>query len=96
MHNEFPSDNGTIRVHVTLPGALAKHRPTPCDRAPFEVTLLRGSTLRDLLVQLQLPDDRPNDLFVNRQRCVPEDVLPHAAEVEIFPALGAGGNGPTR
>jgi len=93
MHRSPPGANGTICVHVTLPGALAKYRPTPCNRSSFAVTLQRGSTLQDLLAALRVPPEMPKELFVNRQRGQPGDVLPPAADVEIFPALGIGPTG---
>lgn len=89
MHANPTRANGSIHVHVVLPGALAQYRPEPGSRAPFALTMQRGSTLQDLLTALRLSEDPPTDLFVNGQRRQPQDVVPHAAEVQIFPALGS-------
>ena len=80
------SSNGHVTVYVTLPQALAEFSPRN-GRGVFPMELEHGSTLSDLTMALRMPDDVPDQIFVNDRRSTPEQVLSNGAEVQIFPAL---------
>ena len=81
------STNGKVVIYVTLPKALSQFRSSPDGRATFPVKLARGSTVRDLIAELNMPSDLPELFFVNHRRSEQDEVLQSGADVEIFPAL---------
>jgi len=79
-----------ITVQVTLRSILGKYRPDPRDRAPFARELPAGSTVRDLLASLGVPEALAKLVFVNHVRSDPAVVLPDGAQVDVFPPIAGG------
>ncbi len=79
-----------ITVKVTLRSILGQYRPDPKDRKPFARDLPAGSTVKDLLAGLGVPEAVAKLVFVNHVRCDPTAVLENGAEVDVFPPIAGG------
>jgi molybdopterin synthase sulfur carrier subunit len=62
------------------------------DRAgtPFEVELLEGATLQDLILSLKIPPEETRITFVNGIVQSVDWVLEQGDEIGIFPPIGGG------
>ena len=79
-----------MRVKVRLFATLVNYVPGVNPGVPFEVELPEGTTLADLMNQLNLPQKEVKVAFVNG-RIEPIDFrLQHGDEVGIFPPIGGG------
>lgn len=79
-----------IKVQVMLRSVLARYRPDPQDRQPFTVELPAGSTVRDLLASLGVPEEIARLVFVDHVRSDPAAVLREGAAVDVFPPIAGG------
>lgn len=79
-----------MRVHVKLYATLRRHRETAKPGLPFEVHLLDGAVLADLVAQLGLPREEVKVTFVNGRARAMDWPLRAGDEVGIFPPIGGG------
>lgn len=86
----MPDSDAHITVQVTLRSILGKYRPDPKDRKPFPRQLPAGSTVKDLLAALGVPDGVAKLVFVDHVRCDPPEVLHDGAGVDVFPPIAGG------
>jgi molybdopterin converting factor small subunit len=73
-----------------LRSILGQYRPDPKDRKPFPRQLPAGSTVRDLLAGLGVPEAVARLVFMNHVRCDPTAEVPDGAEVDVFPPIAGG------
>ena len=79
-----------ITVHVKLFATLRRQRPGLGIGEAFPVELPPGSTVDDLVRQLDLPQDQVKMVFVNALFCEGDHLLADGDEVGIFPPVGGG------
>jgi molybdopterin converting factor small subunit len=79
-----------ITVQVKLFATLRRHAPNVALGEALPVELAEGATVRDLLVELDLPDTEVKVVFVNGIVRKEKDALSHDDEVGIFPPVGGG------
>jgi len=77
-------------VYVKLFATLRSHRPGLGIGEAFPVEVADGATVRDLIRQLQLPEDEVRLVFVNAVACERDRVLSDGDELGIFPPVGGG------
>jgi sulfur carrier protein ThiS len=77
-------------VRVRLFANLVQHRPGAKAGQPFEVELAPGSTLADLVEQLELPPDQVKVIFVNGGARNQDAVVQPGDEIGIFSPIGGG------
>ena len=77
-------------VHVKLFATLRRHRPELGLGEAFSVDLPEGTTVRELIRQLDLPEDQVKVVFVNALFREMDHVLADGDEVGIFPPVGGG------
>ncbi len=77
-------------VRAKLFATLRHYAPNGKAGAPFEVDLLDGATIADLIRQLNLPDEEVKVAFVNGRARPEEWRLEPGDEVGIFPPVGGG------
>jgi len=79
-----------ITVTAKLFATLRDYRPGLKIGEAFPVELPPGSTISDLVVQLELPLDEVKIVFVNFRACEREHALNDGDEIGIFPPVGGG------
>jgi sulfur carrier protein ThiS len=77
-------------VRVRLYANLVRYRPNTKAGQPFEMELAPGSTLADLVAQLQLPRDQVKVMFVNGIARAPDTPIQPGDEIGIFSPIGGG------
>lgn len=86
----MPNSDAPITVQVTLRSILAKYRPDPKDRRPFLRQMPAGSTVRDLLKALGVPEEIAKLVFVDHVRRDADAPLHDGAAVDVFPPIAGG------
>jgi molybdopterin converting factor small subunit len=79
-----------MRVGVKLFATLKQYLPGHKLGSPTEIELPDGSTLADLVKQLNLPQAEVKVVFVNARAQPLSYVLNPGDEVGIFPPIGGG------
>jgi len=79
-----------MRVHVRLYAGLPRLLTDVKSGVPFEVGLVEGATVADLLLQLQVPYEAVKVAFVNGRSRSMEHLLGDGDEVGLFPPVGGG------
>lgn len=79
-----------ITVQVKLFATLRQRYPHLEIGEPVAVELPEGATVRQLLVELQVPDDQVKIVFVNHVICDRDHPLTDGDAVGVFPPVGGG------
>ena len=79
-----------MQVKVKLFASLAAMVPNSEPGRPVDVELPSGSSIRDLISTLHLPEDAPRVIFVNGRAESMDHVLRETDEVGMFPPIGGG------
>lgn len=80
-----------MKLTVKLFATLHTHAPKGNRAgAPFEVDILDGSTIADLVAHLGIPDREVKIAYVDGRARSPHFRLEPGAEVGIFPPVGGG------
>ena len=79
-----------ITVHVRLYATLRRYRPGLGLGEAEAVELAEGTTLGQLIQQLDLPEDEVKVVFVNGISREIDHVLADGDRVGIFPPVGGG------
>lgn len=79
-----------MQIRVKLFATLSRYRPNLMAGTPFEVDLPDGTTLEDLVKELNLPQEEVKVVFVNARAQPLSYVLNSADEVGVFPPIGGG------
>jgi len=79
-----------MRVKVKLFATLVDYVPGVKSGVPFEVELHNGTTLSDLMNQLNLPQREVKVAFVNGRTQPLDFQLQNDDEVGVFPPIGGG------
>jgi len=79
-----------ITVSVALHATLAKYRPDPKNRAPFEVELASGATVGDLVRKCGMSQELSNLVVIGNARSDYDTVLGDGTVVEMFPPFAGG------
>ncbi len=77
-------------IRVKLFATLASYTPGNQPGVPFVSEIPDGSTISDLMMRLNLPDDEVKLCFVNGRLQPIEYQLKNDDDVGIFPAIGGG------
>ena len=80
-----------MRVEVKLFATLASYLPEPSNGGSAIVDVPDGSTVRQLLRMLGIPEELPAIALVNGRDAVPEQVLEEGDVLTMFPPLAGGG-----
>lgn len=79
-----------MKVKVKLYATFSRYRPGTLAGTPFEVELPEGSTLKDLINQLEIPESEVKVCFVNARTQELDTPLNNGDDVGIFPPVGGG------
>ena len=79
-----------MHVKVKLFATLVSYVPGVKSGVPFEIELPEGTTLANLMNQLNLPQKEVKTAFVNGRTQPMDFQLKHGNEVGIFPPIGGG------
>ena len=75
-------------IHITVKSfaTLSKYTPDSSDKYPVE----KGSTVKDLIKQLKVPEKDVRLIFVNNKKGTLTAVLNDNDRVGLFPPIGGG------
>jgi sulfur carrier protein ThiS len=91
LFRSLPVDEGRVmRVKVRLFTTLVVYVPGAKPGISFEVELLSGASLSDLINQLNLPQSEAKIIFVNGRTQPLNYQLRDNDEVGVFPLIGGG------
>jgi len=79
-----------ISVEVALFATLREYHPHGQSTDPFNMHMPEGSTVADLLRELQIPPGESRQVFVNSSRCEEDHVLRDGERVAAFPPIVGG------
>ncbi len=79
-----------MKIRVKFFAALCRYFDDAVPGVPFEVELPEGSTMADLVSQLNLPREEVKVFFVNGRARPAEWPLEPGDEVGIFPLIAGG------
>jgi molybdopterin converting factor small subunit len=79
-----------MQVRVKLFATLGRHAADALPAIPFDVELLDGATVDDLVEHLRLPREDVKLIFVNGRARPLDWVLQPGDELGIFPPVGGG------
>lgn len=79
-----------MRIDVRL-YTILRHRPDGQILGRLSLELREGSTVADLLRQLDVPDDLPIVISVNDEQADPSVALHDGDRIELIPAVAGGG-----
>ena len=79
-----------MQLTTALHATLARYRPDPADREPFDVELQDGATVGDLLEVLGIPGDRACMVVMENARCERDAPVKPGVLVDVFPPLAGG------
>lgn len=79
-----------MKVELKLFATLARYLPDAADSGSATVDVPDGSTVRQLLSSLGIPDQMPLMILVNGRDAAPEQVLEDSDVLTIFPPLVGG------
>ena len=77
-------------IHVKLFATLLQKVPDAKSGIPFDVELVEGATIADLVRFLSIPDEEVKITFVNGLICPDHHILYPGDQVGIFPPVGGG------
>jgi len=79
-----------MRVQVKLFATLRHYAPSASIGRPFEMDLLEGAAVADLIHQLNLPAEEAAMIYVNARARPVDWPLESGDEIGIFPLIGGG------
>jgi molybdopterin converting factor small subunit len=79
-----------VKVEVRLFATLRQYTPSLGLGEALELEFPGGTTLADLLVELQVPADEVKRFFVNYRSVAADYVLQDGDRVSIFPLVAGG------
>lgn len=79
-----------MKITVKLYATLSRYRQGERAGTPFEIELLEGAALQDLIDQIKIPIEETRITFVNGIIQEPDWKLKDGDEVGIFPPIGGG------
>lgn len=75
---------------MALYATLTGYHPEKKGTQPFQVKLGEGSTVKDLIDLLSLPQDETSQVFIEGRHAARDAVLSEGQRIAIFPPLGGG------
>lgn len=79
-----------MRVRVKLFATLVRYLADATAGIPFELEVLEGTTVADVVNQLKLPREEVKLTFINGRACPMDRPLEADDELGIFPPIGGG------
>ncbi|MFC1886008.1 MoaD/ThiS family protein [Thermodesulfobacteriota bacterium] len=73
-------------IRLELPATLKRYRPASPDRYP----ITPGTLVRDLMMQLNIPEYEVNLVFIDGMKGNLDSMLSGGERVGFFPPLGGG------
>ncbi len=77
-----------MEIKVKLYGELAQYSPNQKDN--FSIQLPQGTSLKELVDLLKVPDHQVMLIIKNGLRATEEDFLKHGDEIILLPIVGGG------
>jgi molybdopterin converting factor small subunit len=79
-----------MKIEVALYATLSKYLPPGAQSRKAVIEVRDGSTIRDVLSHLGIPQDLPNILLANGRQALEESVLRDGDTLSVFPPLAGG------
>jgi sulfur-carrier protein len=79
-----------MNVEVALYATLSKHLPPGSGQRKALITAREGATVREIMLQLGIPQEHPNVLLVNGKQANPDTILKDGETLAVFPPLAGG------
>ena len=78
------------RIEVRVYATLRKYLGEEDQQEVLEIAMAPGSTVADLIMQLNLPAHEVKVVFINHRAVLPDRVLEEGDRVGIFPLVAGG------
>jgi molybdopterin synthase sulfur carrier subunit len=79
-----------MKIEVALYATLSKYLPPGAQNRKAVIEVRDGSTIRDVLSHLGIPQDLPNILLANGRQALEESALRDGDTLSVFPPLAGG------
>ncbi len=79
-----------MRINLSLYASLASHLPEKCTGNSCTLELPNGTSIRELLDQLNIGIDEPKVMFVNGVHARLDDIVKDEDRLAIFPPIAGG------
>jgi sulfur-carrier protein len=79
-----------MKVEIALYATLSKYLPQDAEQRKATIGARDGATVREIMLQLGIPQEYPNILLVNGKQANPDTVLKDGETLAIFPPLAGG------
>jgi len=79
-----------MKVNLSLYASLASHLPEKCTANSCTMELAAGTSIRELLDQLNIGIDEPKVMFINGVHARLDDIIKDGDRVAIFPPIAGG------
>lgn len=79
-----------MKIEVRLFATLATYLPDEGDGRSATLEFPAGSTLKDVVGSLRIPDDMPMIAMLNGRDAAPEELLADGDVLSLFPPLAGG------
>jgi molybdopterin converting factor small subunit len=79
-----------MKVQIALYAGLSKFLPAGAENRKATIDVSEGSSVREIIARLGIPDDHPHILLVNGRQARPETVLQDGETLAVFPPLAGG------
>jgi len=79
-----------MQVEIALYATLSKYLPPGAEQRKAVIAARDGATAREIMLQLDIPQEYPNVLLVNGKQANSDTVLKDGETLAIFPPLAGG------
>ena len=79
-----------MKLHLHLYASLASHLPEKSGRNSCTLEVADGMSIRQLLTQLEIPENAPKILFRNGLHAELDEIIEDGDRVAIFPPIAGG------
>jgi len=79
-----------MKIEIILYASLACHLPAERSGNSCVLEISEGSTIRDVLASLDVPEDAPRILFLNGRHAKADQPLENGDRLAVFPPIAGG------
>ena len=79
-----------MKVELNLYATLARYLPDAVKQAGNRIEVESGTTVADLMRQLNVPEGQVKLVFINGTHAGPQSLLQDGCRVGVFPPVGGG------
>lgn len=79
-----------MKIELKLYASLASHMPENTKGNPWAMEVSEGTTIRNLLKELKVPQEKIKLVFLNGVHADGDEVVKEGDRVGIFPAVAGG------